>query len=171
MAMSYRHPRSHVHTPPVVRQEPLLCVYCSRLSWHLGSFHYYSNRQVLHFISTRPQTLHPAPPSIHQPAAQLLLCPLPRPLRGSALLTSAAVQNGGVVQWLAVSSTDWTTLAGHWSWASQLSPQSPSPYLVKFENGLLRMELTSTGDSILRRPCSGVLTSPNLPPTEFSRIS
>lgn len=113
----------------------------------------------------------PGPPSIHQPAAQLLLYPLPRPLRGSTLLTSAAVQNGGVAQWLAVSSTGWTTLAGHWSWASQLSPQSPSPYLVNFENGLLRMELTSTGDSTLRRPCSGVLTSPNLPPTEFSRIS
>lgn len=32
---------------------------------------------------------------------QLLLRPLPRPLRGSALLTSAAVQNGGVAQWLA----------------------------------------------------------------------
>lgn len=161
MTMSYLEPRPHF----TCRQEPLLRFYCSRLSWHLGSFHYCSNCQVLHLISTRPQTLHhPAPASCAAPPA-----PPPPPL---AWLSTA--HQCRCAEWRCcpvVSSTDWTTLVRHWSWASQLSPQSPSPYLVKFENGFLRMELTSTGDSTLRRPGSGVLTSPNLPHTEFSRFS
>lgn len=140
MAMSYRHPRNHVHTP-IVRQEPLLRFYCSRLSWHLGSFLYYSNCQVLHLISTRLQTLHPPPPPASCPAP-----PVPPP---PPLVWLSTAHQCHCAEWRCcpvVSSTDWTTLIGLWSWASQLSPQCPSPYLVNFENGLLRMELTSTGD-------------------------